>query len=294
MLQQTTVAAVIPYYERFLKKFPTVKTLAEAPIEEVLEAWAGLGYYSRARNLHTSAQVLAKGGFPKTAEELIQLKGFGPYTSRAIAALAFGEKVGVLDGNVIRVLSRLLGRKKEWWTTQERKVLQNYSDHLAQFGDPSDLNQALMELGATVCTPRKALCMICPWSKNCEANRKLLVQEIPLPKPRKDSELWLWTVQLQTYQDQYLMTAKHKATFLKKQFIFTGEITQLDKKPKAFDLKHGITHHDIYIQIQKPLKLKTAKKVKEHKWVKKSEMKKVNPSSLLQKILDFVARESDS
>jgi A/G-specific adenine glycosylase len=293
MLQQTTVAAVIPYYERFLKKFPTVQALAEAPLEDVLEAWAGLGYYSRARNLHASAQVLAEKGFPKTTKDLIQLKGFGPYTSRAIAALAFGEKVGVLDGNVIRVLSRLLGRKKQWWTTQERNFLQDISDQLAQFGDPSDLNQALMELGATVCTPKKALCMICPWNKHCEANKKLLVEEIPLPKPRKDREIWLWTVQVQMHRDQFLMTAKHKAPFLKKQFIFTGEFQQLSKKPKAFDLKHGITHHDIYIQIQKPLKSKTAKKVKEHKWVKKSEIKKVNPSSLLQKILGFIARDLD-
>lgn len=290
MLQQTTVAAVIPYYERFLKKFPTVQALAQAPTEEVLEAWAGLGYYSRARNLHISAQVLAENGFPKTAEDLIQLKGFGPYTSRAIAALAFGEKVGVLDGNVIRVLSRLLGRKKEWWTTQERNFLQSVSDQLAQFGDPSDLNQALMELGATVCTPKKALCMLCPWNKLCEGHKRLLVQDIPLSKPRKDSEVWLWTVQLQMHQDQFLMTSGHRAPFLKNQFIFTGEFQKLDKKPKAFDLKHGITHHDIYIQIQKPLKLKMPKKpVKEHKWVKKSEIKKVNPSSLLQKVLDFIA-----
>lgn len=293
MLQQTTVAAVIPYYERFLKKFPTVQALASAPLEDVLEAWAGLGYYSRARNLHASAQVLAAQGFPKTAEDLILLKGFGPYTSRAIAALAFGEKVGVLDGNVIRVLSRLLGRKEKWWTTQERNFLQSTSDQLAQYGDPSDLNQALMELGATVCTPKKALCMICPWSKSCEANKKMWVQDIPLPKPRRDSEVWLWTVQLQMHQDQFLMTSEHQAPFLKKQFIFTGEFKQLNKKPKAFDLKHGITHHDIYIQIQKPLKLKTTKKVKEHKWVKKSEIKKVNPSSLLQKVLDFIVRDLD-
>ena len=106
MLQQTTVTAVIPFYEKFMNRFPKVQDLAQAKIEDVYEYWAGLGYYSRARNLHKAAQMFAENGFPKTAAELIEYPGLGPYTSRAIASLAFGEKVGVLDGNVIRVLSR--------------------------------------------------------------------------------------------------------------------------------------------------------------------------------------------
>lgn len=115
MLQQTTVAAVVPFYERFLERFPTVDDLAKASIEQVYEVWAGLGYYSRARNLHKAAQSIFEHGFPQKAEQLIELSGFGPYTSRAVASLAFNEHVGVLDGNVIRVLTRRYGLDIPWW-----------------------------------------------------------------------------------------------------------------------------------------------------------------------------------
>ena len=107
MLQQTTVAAVIPYFERFIERFPNQHTLAQAELSEVYEYWAGLGYYSRARNLHASAKIISDSGFPEDYSQLIQLPGFGPYTARAVASLAFDQKVGVLDGNVIRVLSRV-------------------------------------------------------------------------------------------------------------------------------------------------------------------------------------------
>ncbi len=165
MLQQTTVAAVIPYFEKFIQKFPTVQILASSKLEDVYEFWAGLGYYSRARNIHASAKILAISGFAKTHTELIKLPGFGPYTSRAVSSLAFNESVGVLDGNVIRVLSRVFAIKSEWWKPLHRIQLQNYSDQLAKYGESANLNQGLMELGATVCTPQKPLCPICPWKK---------------------------------------------------------------------------------------------------------------------------------
>ena len=129
MLQQTTVTAVIPYYEKFLKLFPTVQKLAAATIEDVYEMWAGLGYYSRARNLHKSAvllseMILSGNGFPQSYQQLLELPGFGPYTARAVSSLAFGEKTGVLDGNVIRVLSRKYGIDSDWWQTVARNDLQ--------------------------------------------------------------------------------------------------------------------------------------------------------------------------
>ncbi|MCB0410907.1 MAG: A/G-specific adenine glycosylase, partial [Bdellovibrionales bacterium] len=128
MLQQTTSRAVQPFFERFLKRFPNLKSLSQAKIEDVYEVWAGLGYYSRARNLLKTAQILGRTGFPKTFEELLKLPGLGPYTARSISSLAFEQRVGVLDGNVIRVLSRLSGEAISWWTTEGRTKLQGWAD----------------------------------------------------------------------------------------------------------------------------------------------------------------------
>ncbi|MFN7824521.1 MAG: A/G-specific adenine glycosylase [Pseudobdellovibrionaceae bacterium] len=284
MLQQTTVAAVIPYYERFLQAFPTVHDLASRSLQEVLEQWAGLGYYSRARNLHKAAQVLAAHGFPKTADELLQIPGFGPYTSRAVASLAFGEKVGVLDGNVIRVLSRFRGEKLKWWMTADRKVLQEHSDRLSRLEDSSDINQALMELGATVCTPQKPLCSLCPWTKHCQGRKKNLVETLPLRKPKRESEVWVWKVQLiKNKAHQLLLVKNDYAPFLKGQMLFPGLVLQRSKPPKTFDLKHSITHHLIYVEIEK--KQSSKKRGSESLWIAEKDIKKINPSSLLQKIL---------
>lgn len=284
MLQQTTVVAVIPYFEKFLKKFPTVQDLANAPENEVLEAWAGLGYYSRARNLHKAAKALAAQGFPETAAELLELPGFGPYTSRAVASIAFGEKVGVLDGNVIRVLSRRYGLKLEWWNSKGRDILQSISNDLAALGSADVVNQALMELGATVCTPQKVTCMLCPWAATCVAREKNLVDTLPLKKPRKDSEVWVWKPLVSVKNSKVALIKNDYAPFLKGQMIFPGEIAKEKNKPKAYDAKHNITHHDIFIQISQRKSIPG----KNVEWVDIKDLKKINPSSLLQKVLHKV------
>lgn len=284
MLQQTTVVAVIPYFEKFLNKFPTVHDLAQAPENEVLEAWAGLGYYSRARNLHKAAQALSQQGFPQSAAELLELPGFGPYTSRAVASIAFNENVGVLDGNVIRVLSRKFGLKLEWWNSKGRDHLQNLSDELASLGQPDLVNQGLMELGATVCTPQKVMCMLCPWTSSCVAHEKNLVDKLPLKKPRKDSEVWVWKPDVVIKDHKVALIKNNYAPFLKGQMIFPGEISLEKSKPKAYDAKHNITHHDIFIQINQ----RKSMAGKHIEWVDLKNLKKVNPSSLLQKVLNKV------
>lgn len=286
MLQQTTVVAVIPYYERFLKKFPTVKDLAKAPESDVLEAWAGLGYYSRARNLHKAAKEIVANGFPKNAAGLLELPGFGPYTSRAVASIAYDEAVGVLDGNVIRVLSRKYGKKTEWWNSAPRDELQKMSDSLAEIGSPAEINQALMELGATVCTPQKVSCLLCPWSSDCVAREKNLVEKLPLKKPRKESEVWVWQPEVHIRKNQVALVQNTYAPFLKGQWIFPGKVLTQEKKPKNFDVKHFITHHDIYIQIDKDSR--TPKSSKTIQWVELKNLKQVNPSSLLTKVLKKV------
>jgi A/G-specific adenine glycosylase len=181
MLQQTRVAAVIAHYHEFLRRFPTVEKLARAREASVLAAWSGLGYYRRARMLHAAAKVVVRelaGEFPTTAEAFRTFPGVGRYTAAAIASIAFGEPVAVVDGNVERVLQRLLGRGiagEEFWQAAER---------LLDRERPGDFNQAMMELGATVCTPRSPACLTCPVVDLC-ATRGELARASKAPRQKK-------------------------------------------------------------------------------------------------------------
>ncbi len=284
MLQQTTVAAVVPYYEKFMKRFPNVKKLAAATEPEVLEMWAGLGYYSRARNLYKAAQAITEHGFPEKQSELIELPGFGPYTSSAVASLAFNEKVGVLDGNVIRVLSRFYGLKTEWWLPRARLQLQQLSNELAQTEFNSELNQGLMELGATVCTPKKPLCLLCPWKSSCVGLKNDIVSTIPLPKPKQKFETWVWQMQVITHRDRIYLEPNVATPFLTNLPFPPGSAQKVKAKPAKFHLKHGVTKYDIYIQLQTG----SAKKTPKSNWYDLSEIKKTNPTSLMTKILKKV------
>jgi len=186
MLQQTRVAAAIPYYERFLEQFPDVHALATAPQEEVLRLWSGLGYYSRARNLQkTAQQIVAKHGgqFPAHLEDALALPGIGNYTAAAILSIAFGEKLAVLDGNVARVLARLGAVRGDLRESKPWQDLQKTADRLLEQQSPGDWNQAMMELGATLCTPKSPQCLLCPVMQFCES-RKLGIAE-SLPEKRR-------------------------------------------------------------------------------------------------------------
>ncbi|WP_267422142.1 A/G-specific adenine glycosylase [Methylobacterium sp. GC_Met_2] len=169
MLQQTTIAAVRPYFERFLGRFPDVFALADAPEEAVMAAWAGLGYYSRARNLHACAKAVAAGGgrFPDTAEALRKLPGIGAYTAGAIAAIAFDRPEAAVDGNVERVLSRAYAVEAP--LPGSRPEIRRLTQALVPDDRPGDFAQALMDLGATICTPKRPACALCPWMVPCRA-----------------------------------------------------------------------------------------------------------------------------
>jgi A/G-specific adenine glycosylase len=167
MLQQTTVAAVVPYFGRFLEAWPSVSDLATAPRDDVLSAWAGLGYYSRARNLHAAAQALAANGFPDTEQGWRKLPGVGAYTAAAIAAIAYDHPANVVDGNVERVIARL--RAVETPLPDAKPELRALAAELITPTRPGDYAQALMDLGATVCTPKSPKCEQCPWVSACAA-----------------------------------------------------------------------------------------------------------------------------
>jgi A/G-specific adenine glycosylase len=187
MLQQTRVAAVIPYYERFLEQFPNVRALSQAPEEDVLRWWSGLGYYRRARNLHAAAkEIVSKHGgeFPRDPEEALALPGVGPYTVAAILSIAYGAKLAVLDGNVARVVARITATRGDLRENGRWQALQGIADELLDRRAPGDWNQAMMELGATLCTPRAPQCLLCPVTKHCRA-RQLGVAELLPEKSRK-------------------------------------------------------------------------------------------------------------
>ncbi len=189
MLQQTTVAAVVPYYERFLVRFPDLKSLARASEEDVLAAWAGLGYYRRARSLREACRQTVRrygGHLPGTAAGLRELPGIGPYTAGAVASIAFDLPEPVLDGNVVRVLSRLAARPGRG--SGEMRILEKAARALVEGRRPGDLNQALMELGATICTPKNPRCGDCPVARSCSARREGLPEMYPRALRRQTPE----------------------------------------------------------------------------------------------------------
>ncbi len=186
MLQQTQVAAVVPYYERFIQTFPDIETIAESSIDKVLHLWAGLGYYARARNLHKTAQHISnQGSFPDTLEGLMALPGIGRSTAGAILAMAFNQRHPILDGNVKRVLTRI--HAIEGWPGQNHisKKLWQLSDQVTPENRVAEYTQAIMDLGATLCTRSKPDCSGCPVSDNCMARQQGRTTDIPYPKPRK-------------------------------------------------------------------------------------------------------------
>jgi A/G-specific adenine glycosylase len=188
ILQQTRVAQGLPYYQKFVAAYPTVQQLATAPEDEVLRLWQGLGYYSRARNMHHTAKTIVAeygGQFPSTYAVLIKLKGVGSYTAAAIAAFAFKEKVAVLDGNVFRVLARVFGLSDDIAAPAARKVFQKLADELVPASEPDTYNQAIMEFGAIQCTPLMPDCLFCPLQQSCFAFGHGMVQELPVKKKAK-------------------------------------------------------------------------------------------------------------
>jgi A/G-specific adenine glycosylase len=189
MLQQTRVETVLPFYNRFLERFPTVEELAQAELEEVLTLWSGLGYYRRARQLHAAArQIAAAGQFPSTVEELLGLPGIGAYTAAAVASIAFGVAAPVMDGNVERVLSRCLALDEDPRASGPRKQLLAAAAELLDPRRPGDSNQALMELGATLCSPRRPKCLLCPLRPGCRASLGGDPESYPVPKVKREGE----------------------------------------------------------------------------------------------------------
>ena len=244
MLQQTQVAAVVPYYERFLGRYPTVKALAAASEDEVLQLWSGLGYYARGRNLHAAARQIALHGFPQRAEKIARLPGVGRSTAAAIAAFAFGERAAILDGNVKRVLAR-------HFRVEEEKRLWALAESLLPKQGIETYTQALMDLGATVCVRRNPRCEACPVARSCVARKKGLVDELPAPRPRKVLPLRKATWFLLLHKGKILMERRPASGLWGGLLTFPEtairgcEIVSRRKLPVV---EHGFTHFRLRAQ----------------------------------------------
>lgn len=282
MLQQTTVKAVTPYYKKFLKTFPTVENLAKARRERVYPLWAGLGYYSRAENLVKAAQIIKRSkAFPRSFRDLLKLPGFGPYTARAVSSLAFEEPVGVLDGNVIRFLTRFHGLPLKWWTTKGKHQLQGLADFWVINQRPSQMNQALMEQGALICAP-KPLCFLCAVSQGCEAFKQKIQDRLPLKREKAQGALLHWEPLVIKQSSQFAFVKNTKLPFLKKHPVFPGTVKKINQKPRDWDFCHSIMHYKIYVTVQR----KRVKNKSQFLWIPEQEIPRRNPSSLIQKVLN--------
>ncbi len=253
MLQQTRVAAVIPYFERFLARFPTVESLAQAPEPELLAHWAGLGYYYRARNLQKAAQAIVLAGeFPGTHEAILALPGIGDYTAAAVASIAFDLPFAVVDGNVLRVLSRLFDDPTNIASGSGKKHFSALANEVLDRNHPGQFNQAMMELGATICLPRAPQCLLCPVAAHCSARAGNRTAELPVKIVAKRSvkrERVLYWIER---SGSVLVWQRRPDSRLMPGFWELPEAEQLPNAAPGVTLgtfKHGITIHDYRFQL---------------------------------------------
>jgi len=242
MLQQTQVETALPYYERFLTELPTIQSLADADEHQVLTLWAGLGYYSRARNLQAAAKIMMHehgGTVPCDYETLRTLPGIGQYMAGAIMSIAFNKPFPIVDGNVRRVLSRVYG-----WTGENAKQLWEAAEHLVHQAEPRAFNQALMELGATVCSFRSPRCLVCPVNAVCVAYKTGTQDQIPVVKKRPETIHVLLSAVVQRKNDRYLMR-KQKGLW---EFPMFGELPP-GALTRVGMCRHTITHHRLEVNV---------------------------------------------
>lgn len=246
MLQQTRVEAVIPYYRRFMQALPDVRALADAPEEQLLKLWEGLGYYSRVRNMQAAAgQIVKRGGFPQTAEELKKLKGFGDYTAGAVASIAFAQRAAAVDGNVLRVWTRMerVGESIKI-PSVKRACTRAVLEAMPEEADPGQYNQALMELGATVCTPRSPDCAHCPVQAHCGAFAADEAEDYPVKDPKPVKAVEEFDVYLIVKDGRALVRKRPKSGLLAGLWEFPhGKLpVRVKQEQPPVDVKHVFTH----------------------------------------------------
>ncbi|MBI5246052.1 MAG: A/G-specific adenine glycosylase [Elusimicrobia bacterium] len=288
MLQQTTVAAVTPKYLAFLRRFPTLASLASATEDAVLKQWAGLGYYSRARNLRRAAQAVVaehSGRFPADFDAVLALPGIGRYTAGAILSIAFQKPYPLVDGNVIRVFTRLFCLKGRAKDPAFVKKMWPLAQRLVPAALPGDWNQALMELGATVCTPDSPSCGACPVAKHCVAFRKGLQDGLPLPEIRREPVPVHWSCLWIEKNGKVLLWRRSDKERLLKNLWGLPEAGRVEATPGRMLAMtwHSITHHALTVELREAALAGGAPP--ESKWVPRGAIRDYLVSSLWLKLL---------
>lgn len=288
MLQQTTVKTVIPYYEKFLRLFPRIEDLAKAPEEKVMSLWSGLGYYSRARNLHRLAKVVTiERKFPHRYEDLLKLPGLGPYTAAAVASFAFNQPVAAIDGNIARVISRLADIDLDISTSQGKRALVDFANKILDPKNSALHNQAIMELGATICLPQNPSCLLCPVMNQCLSQKRGNQNLRPVKKKKRAQEPWIWNLFLASQNGKIALTQlKNGTPWLKNTWVLPGKAQTISKPPKKFSFRHSITHHKIYVQVKRAKS--TDLKPFQIRWVSQSEIESFGVSSVVFKALKYL------
>lgn len=312
MLQQTRVDQGTPYYERFIAAFPTVRALADATEDRVLKLWEGLGYYSRARNLHRAAKIVANefgGAFPSTAEALQALPGVGRYTAGAIASICFGERVPVLDGNVIRVLSRVYDIAECTDDARVRETLWEIAAGLVPAKHPGDFNQAMMELGARVCTPKSPQCEACPVRSSCAAYAAGTVGERPVRKAKPKTPQREMAAAAIVRNGRYLLAKRRSAGLLGGMWEFpSAEVRNGETHQRAIvrelrdhfgvrvkvgglvaSVQHAYSHFKVSLHVYACEVIEGKPAAKEHdevRWIPRSAFKRIAMPKVVHKVLD--------
>jgi len=312
MLQQTRVDTVIPFYNRFMDKFPNIQALADADEQEVLKAWEGLGYYSRARNLQTAARevvALHNGQMPSVPKLLGALKGIGPYTKGAILSIAFGQPEPAVDGNVMRVLSRILEIDEDIALPKTRKTFETLVRGIISHDDPSSFNQGLMELGALICTPQSPMCLFCPVQQHCRAFHVGRQLELPVKsKAKKKKTIRYAAILIQNHEGKVLIEKRPQKGLLAGLWQFPmielevkGDALEgkaakelgieLEVGEKAGVLKHVFTHLIWEIDIFHAKTLATESASERMRFVTLEEMKERPFPVSHQKMMPYLSEE---
>jgi A/G-specific adenine glycosylase len=291
MLQQTRARAVIPYYESFLDRFPSARELAEAPEAEVLRFWSGLGYYQRARNLQRAARRIAQGGFPEEYAAIRELEGVGDYTAAAVASIAFGKPHAAVDGNVMRVIARLTGDASDIGAPAARARFATVAASLLDRRDPGGFNQAMMELGATICLPRSPLCLLCPVAEECRARALGTQAELPVKLKRIEPK-WIQATLLVIERAGKILLWRRKADA--KRLGGFWELPSLEEAPGAAlgeelgEFRHSITNHNYTFSV---LKAQVLRPDRRFQWLTPARLKVVPLSTVARKALVVAGKD---
>jgi A/G-specific adenine glycosylase len=304
MLQQTTVAAVRDYYNKFLHRWPTVHGLAAAPDEEVMKAWAGLGYYARARNLLACARSLVvehAGRFPESEAELRKLPGIGPYTAAAIAAIAFDAPHAAVDGNVERVISRMFAIETP--LPQSKPQIRQLAQALVPPQRAGDFAQAMMDLGATICTPKSPNCPICPWTEKCEGRKRGVAAELPRKSAREPLPKRTGVVYWVERSDGHVLVQRRPAkgmlgsmlglptTGWDKRSTVPNPPLKAEFKPASRAIEHTFTHFHLALAIETAaVAAGTPEPGADYRWVDANSLEQVGLPSLFMKVVSAMRR----